>query len=124
VRKRVAAAPSFRLAQLALLQLCLLMDCGGQSVNAHTATANDAKSDDCDKHADNFDKAGSMVATGSRWSFNKASDLYSYLTNDQNKERVELVWNAFTNAVHDGVSAGIEAARKAYNDYEKNHSSK
>jgi hypothetical protein len=99
-----------------------LAACGGQQSVAHTA--NDVKSADCDKHADNFDKAGSMVATGSRWSFNKASDLYSYLTNDQNKERVELVWNAFTNAVHDGVSAGIEAARKAYNDYEKNHSSK
>lgn len=59
--------------------------------------------DPCASNADNFDKAGNVIAGGARWTYNSATNAYEWVFSDEHKEQAMELLNSAKNKAQDMV---------------------
>lgn len=101
---------------IGIVALCmLLVGCGHNDPAPKTAADSfNPLPDKCQDRpcVDNFDRAGSAVADGSRYVWNESKKAYEWATSEENKERAEKVWTA----AKDTVKRTYDEAMKAYDE--------
>lgn len=92
---------------LIFAMMCLV---GCAHVETQPAVQPQAQAQPIEKQ-DSFDKAGDVVASSSRWTYNEGIKAWEWVTSEENKKRAAAAWEA-------SKAAAISAYHEAHKKYE------